>query len=399
MRKPNRRVLPTIIGVSVATTLGANVTVLLVRGGPAAEPAPASPARANYVAAAGSFAGVAPETVAPLGKRLEPHVLVAAPSTLAPTLVQKVRAAKGVKGVEVVDAVQGVVAGERVGVLGVNPSTFRNYTPEPTAKSDELWRNIAGGDVAISFTMGNDGGVKLGNEVPVGGAKVQQTMRVGAYATMGIPDVDAVVTREAARKLGVPTGNAMLVSVPDTEPKAFIKKLKKGLPKGAKAVPVTPELETPSAGSVPESNGQVMTAGQVRTVIQAAASRRGWPYVWGGESESEGGYDCSGLMQYAFARAGITLPRVAADQARAGWVIPYEKAEPGDMLIWANDPTAPGYISHIALYIGEGKMIAAPRRGTVVQVQNVYTNNMKGAVRVNPGRAKQVADGIAASIG
>ncbi|WP_262401923.1 C40 family peptidase [Actinomadura sp. CNU-125] len=290
-----------------------------------------------------------------------------------------------------------MVAGERVGVLGVNPSTFRNYTPEPTAKSDALWRNIAGGDVAISFTMGNDGGVKLGSEVPVGGQKVQQTMRVGAYATMGI-----------GRRRHLPRGRAEARRAhrqrdadqrPEDRAEGVIKKLKKGLPKGSKAVPVTPELETPSAGSVPESNGEVMTAEQVRTVIKAAASRRGWPYVWGGESEAEGGYDCSGLMQYAFARAGITLPRVAADQARAGWVIPYEKAEPGDMLIWANDPTAPGYISHIALYIGDGKMIAAPRRGTVVQVQNVYTNNMKGAVRVNPQRAKQVADGIAASIG
>ncbi|WP_262401922.1 hypothetical protein [Actinomadura sp. CNU-125] len=104
MRKPNRRVLPTIIGVSVAATLGVNVTVLLVRGGPAAEPAPVTPARANYVAAAGSFADLSPQAVAPLGKRLEPHVLVAAPATLSPALVQKVRGAKGVAGVEVVDA-------------------------------------------------------------------------------------------------------------------------------------------------------------------------------------------------------------------------------------------------------------------------------------------------------
>jgi cell wall-associated NlpC family hydrolase len=122
-------------------------------------------------------------------------------------------------------------------------------------------------------------------------------------------------------------------------------------------------------------------------VIKAAYTRLGWPYVWGGESEAEGGYDCSGLMQYAFARAGIRLPRVAADQARAGWVVPYGKAEPGDMLIWANDPTAPGYISHIALYLGQGKMLAAPRTGTVVQVQDVYTRNMRGAVRVSPKMA------------
>lgn len=392
MGKPNRRLLPTIIGVSVLTTLAANVAVLVAHDD-TPKSAQGGEKRARYVAASGSTS-LSPTAVAPLGKRLDPHILVAAPSTLPADFVQKVRGAKGVKGVEVVDAVQGMVAGKRVGLMGVDPSTFRNYTPKPTAKSDALWRNVASGDVAISFTMGSDGGVKLGSQVPVGGKQHQSQLRVGAYATMGISDVDAVISHTTAQALGMPTGNAMLVSVPKTEPKTFLKKLRKVLPKQAKAVAVNPEIDFPKAGKVPTSNGQVMTAEQVRTVIKAAYTRLGWPYVWGGESEAEGGYDCSGLMQYAFAKAGIRLPRVAADQARAGWVIPYSKAEPGDMLIWANDPTAPGYISHIALYLGKGKMLAAPRTGTVVQVQDVYTRNMRGAVRVSPKMAAKVAGAI-----
>jgi cell wall-associated NlpC family hydrolase len=392
--KPNRRVLPTIIGVSVLTTLAANVAVLVAHdGAPADAPRAQQQQRARYVAASGSTS-LSPTAVAPLGRRLTPHVLVAAPTTLPADVVQRVRGAKGVRGVEVVDAVQGMVAGKRVGLMGVNPSTFRNYTPKPTAKSDALWRNLASGDVAISFTMGSDGGVKLGSQVPVGGKQHQSQLRVGAYATMGISDVDAVISHTTAQALGMPSGNAMLISVPKSKPKTFIKKLRKVLPKQAKAVAVNPEIDFPKAGDVPTSNGQVMTAQQVRTVIKAAGTRLGWPYVWGGESEAEGGYDCSGLMQYAFAKAGIRLPRVAADQARAGWVIPYSKAEPGDMLIWANDPTAPGYISHIALYLGNGKMIAAPRTGTVVQVQKVYTRNMRGAVRVSPKPAAKVAAAI-----
>ncbi|QKW34121.1 C40 family peptidase [Actinomadura sp. NAK00032] len=394
MRKPNRRVLPTIIGVSVLTTLAANVAVLVAHDdGPPAQARQTEEKRARYVAASGSTT-LSPTAVAPLGKRLTPHVLVAAPSTLPADFVREVRGAKGVQGVEVVDAVQGMVAGKRIGLMGVNPSTFRNYTPKPTAKSDALWRNLASGDVAISFTMGSDGGVKLGSQVPVGGTRSQSQLRVGAYATMGISDVDAVISHTTAQALGMPSGNAMLISVPKSAPKTFIKKLRKHLPKQAKAVAVNPEIDFPKAGDVPTANGRVMTAQQVQTVIKAAYTRLGWPYVWGGESEAEGGYDCSGLMQYAFAKAGIRLPRVAADQARAGWVIPYSKAEPGDMLIWANDPTAPGYISHIALYLGNGKMIAAPRRGTVVQVQNVYTRNMRGAVRVNPQTAAKVAGAI-----
>ena len=395
MGKPNRRILPTIIGVSVLTTLAANVAVLVAHDDkPAGTRQQQAEKSARYVAASGSTS-LSPTAVAPLGTRLSPHVLVAAPSTLPADVVQRIRGAKGVKGVEVVDAVQGMVAGKRVGLMGVNPSTFRNYTPKPTAKSDALWRNLASGDVAISFTMGNDGGVQLGSQVPVGGTQRQSQLRVGAYATMGISDVDAVVSHTTAQALGMPSGNAMLISVPKTEPKTFIKKLRKVLPKQARAVAVNPEIDFPEAGkNAPASNGQVMTAQQVRTVIQAAYTRLGWPYVWGGESEAEGGYDCSGLMQFAFAKAGIRLPRVAADQARAGWVIPYSKAEPGDMLIWANDPTAPGYISHIALYLGNGKMIAAPRTGTVVQIQKVYTRNMRGAVRVSPKTAGKVAAAI-----
>ena len=133
MRKPNRRVLPTIIGVSVLTTLAANTAVLIARG-PDGDPAPSpQEKRSRYDAASGSTS-LSPGAVAPLGKRLTPHVLVAAPSALPAATIAKIRGAKGVKGVEVVDAVQGMVAGKRVGLMGVDPSTFRNYTPKPTAQ-------------------------------------------------------------------------------------------------------------------------------------------------------------------------------------------------------------------------------------------------------------------------
>ncbi|TNY35443.1 C40 family peptidase [Thermomonospora catenispora] len=390
MPKPSRRVLPTVIGVGIVTTLAVDGAVLV--SWRQADDRAERPVGVQRYVAASTGTDAAAVQVAPLRGRVTPHLLIAAPTTLPPQVVERVRTTKGVKRVEVVDAAQAMVGGKRVGLLGVEPSTFRAFTPKPTAESDALWRNIAGGDIAISFTMGNDGGVTLGSQIPVGGRTRQSQLRVGAYATMGLSDVDAVVSRSVARALGVPTGNALLVSASKRNAGAIAKALRKKLPKGAKTVEVSPELDIPApGGQVPAAKGEVMTAEQVRIVIRAAYSRLGWPYVWGGESEVEGGYDCSGLMQYAFAQAGIRLPRVAADQARAGWIIPYSKARPGDMLIWANDPTAPGYISHIALYIGDGKMIAAPRRGTVVQVQRVYTRNLKGAVRVNPRLAARLA--------
>lgn len=392
MRRPNRRVLPTVIGVTALTTLAVNGAVVLANSQNRTDGDGKQGGAERYVAAADSSL-LSPQgvSVTPLQRRLSPNLMVAAPATLPADLAAKIRRVKGVRGVEVVDAAQALVAGKRVGLLGVEPSTFRAYTPKPTAESDALWRNVTVGDVAISFTMGSDGGVKLGSQVPVGGKQRQTQTRVGAYATMGIGDVDAVVSRATAQRLGVPTGNALIISAPKVNLTKLAKYLRKALPRKARTVPLNPKIDYPSAGQLPNARGQVMTAQQIQTAIAAARTRLGWPYVWGGESEAEGGYDCSGLLQYAFARAGVRLPRVAADQARAGWVVPFDQARPGDLLIWAHDPTAPGYISHIALYIGGGKMIAAPRRGTVVQVQNVYFNNFKGAVRVSPAMGARVA--------
>ncbi|MGI5414968.1 NlpC/P60 family protein [Actinomadura luteofluorescens] len=68
------------------------------------------------------------------------------------------------------------------------------------------------------------------------------------------------------------------------------------------------------------------------------------------------------MLQYAFGKAGVRLPRVADDPARAGCRNTFDKAGPGDLFTWAHDPTAPGYISHIALYLGETAR-CSPRRG------------------------------------
>jgi cell wall-associated NlpC family hydrolase len=394
VQRPSRRVLPTAIGVSVVTTLVAGVAVVLAHRQKPSTP-PDNDVR--YVAAA-QDSPIPPSAVAPLQQRLVPHLLVVAPSTLPPDLAGRVQQVKDVRGVEVIDAAQALVAGKRVGLLGVEPSSFRGYTPKPTAESDGLWRNIAGGDIAISFPMGTDGGVQLGSQVTVGGSQRQTQARVGAYATVGIGQVDAVVSHTTARTLGLPSGNALLISAPKADLAKLTQRLRRVLPRQAKTVNLSPKIESPKSAAVPKSGigqlpaarGQVLTAEQIHVAIGAAESKLGMPYVWGGESDAEGGYDCSGILQYAFRKAGVRLPRVAADQARAGWIIPFGQAQPGDLLIWAHDPTAPGRISHIALYLGNGKMLAAPHRGTVVRIQPVYFQNFKGAVRINPRQAASI---------
>ncbi len=109
------------------------------------------------------------------------------------------------------------------------------------------------------------------------------------------------------------------------------------------------------------------TAGDVGSkAVDAAKKYLGVPYLWGG-TDPDKGLDCSGLLQRAYADVGVTLPRVAADQARAGTAVPdLASAKAGDLVAFGSP------VDHIGMYIGDGKMIVAPRAGQDVKIQDVY---------------------------
>ena len=90
-------------------------------------------------------------------------------------------------------------------------------------------------------------------------------------------------------------------------------------------------------------------------IVAAAVSQLGVPYVWGGSTPGVG-LDCSGLTQYCYAQAGISIPRYSEDQAAAGRRVPLSEAEPGDIL-WR-----PG---HVAIYVGGDEYIHEPQPGDV----------------------------------
>ena len=89
------------------------------------------------------------------------------------------------------------------------------------------------------------------------------------------------------------------------------------------------------------------------------------------------------------ARAGIQMPRVAADQARTGPAVPVSQLQPGDLLFYHTDPTDPGYISHVAIYLGNDEMLQAPHTGANVEVvkADLSGSEYAGAVRVDPALA------------
>jgi cell wall-associated NlpC family hydrolase len=224
-----------------------------------------------------------------------------------------------------------------------------------------------------------------------------ETLRVGRLGTVGIGGVDAVISDVVARSLGFPVNNAIIISAPSADVVKLTRHIKAVLPRSAQVDQIAvqrPEVSTAaataSAGASQQSVTGLVTSSVLRTMLLAALSRVGMPYVWGAAGPAA--FDCSGLVQWSFARAGVVMPRVAADQARTGPQVPVSQLQPGDLLFYHTDPTAPDYISHVAIYLGGGKMIQAPQPGEYVEVVAVdLGSDFAGAVDVAPAIAAQVA--------
>jgi cell wall-associated NlpC family hydrolase len=124
------------------------------------------------------------------------------------------------------------------------------------------------------------------------------------------------------------------------------------------------ERASRSAGEVPDLRGSaVASGGRAAAAVAAARSVLGRPYVWG--ANGPGGFDCSGLMQWAYAHAGIGLPRTSQQQRYAGRQVTLAEALPGDLVVYRNDA------SHVGMYVGGGMVIHAPHPGAAVRYDPV----------------------------
>ena len=126
---------------------------------------------------------------------------------------------------------------------------------------------------------------------------------------------------------------------------------------------------------------------EAENAMNLAYGVQGTEYVWGGEDVN--GFDCSGLWFWAFQQQGISLPRTAADQYKATQRISADQLQPGD-LIFFNFPAdltydGQGGINHVAMYVGNGKILQATSNGGVVKTQDItpfYSDNIYGYGRV-----------------
>ena len=137
----------------------------------------------------------------------------------------------------------------------------------------------------------------------------------------------------------------------------------------------TTSATTPSA-STEEAIGPAPPA-QYGGVVGVAMQFLGVPYVWGGASPS--GFDCSGLIMYAYAQVGVSLPHHAASQYGMGSPVSRDQLAPGDLVFFNG-------LGHAGIYIGGGQFIHAPHSGDVVKISNLsdswYASTWVGARRI-----------------
>lgn len=139
-----------------------------------------------------------------------------------------------------------------------------------------------------------------------------------------------------------------------------------------------PAAANTSGSRIPRANGREA----IEHVIRRAGSQMGVPYSWGGgslEGPSKGiddganinGFDCSGLMRYAFAGVGVLIPRFSGDQYNAGRHIPQNEARRGDLIFYG-----PNGRQHVTMYLGNGQMLEASSLAGKVTISPVRKPGM-----------------------
>jgi hypothetical protein len=165
--------------------------------------------------AAGALAGVtapAPFT----GRTHSADLLVVGRSTLEAPLRRRIDSTDGVRATLTLALASAPVRGQMVTVGAVDPTSYRRFTPDLTARADAVWARVAEGDIAISPGLADDLDQPLGGDLVLGNQSGALTLRAGAKATMA-PTIDAVVNQVRGRQLGMVPANAVLVSTGGTD--------------------------------------------------------------------------------------------------------------------------------------------------------------------------------------
>ncbi|MGW7403570.1 NlpC/P60 family protein [Streptomyces sp. NPDC054833] len=274
-------------------------------------------------------------------------------------------------------------AGERAGVLRRQVSDARDHIARQQERintmRDELG-SLAGAqyrsggiDPTVALLFSDDPDDYLD--------KASTLDRIGAHQAGRLKELQSAL-RELAQERSETVGKltelersrkAVAVHKRTVEKKlAEARKLLNSLPDAERAA-----YERATRGArqfMPELSGAAAPAGRAAAALAAARSALGRPYVWGANGPS--GFDCSGLMQWSYAHAGVQLPRTSQEQRYAGRRIPLSQVRPGDLVVYRSDA------GHVAMYAGNGQVIHAPHPGAPVRYDPVGMMPISSVTRV-----------------
>jgi cell wall-associated NlpC family hydrolase len=136
-----------------------------------------------------------------------------------------------------------------------------------------------------------------------------------------------------------------------------------------------PAQAAPTTEAVSAAPAEAAASSAAQVAVNTAMAQRGKPYVWGGAGPNS--FDCSGLTQFAYRAAGISLPHSSRMQSTIGTPVSRANLRPGDLVFFYSP------VSHVGMYIGNGQMVHAPTSGSVVKVVNVdYMPSFAGGRRL-----------------
>ena len=168
--------------------------------------------------------------VAPLKRRYDADVLVTSTKPMSDAQIATARRAAG-NGPWILVSLGRVQIGKgATQAIGVDPSTFRSFAPRGTAESDPLWEAVAAGDVAVAHTVARALAVPLGGPAIVGEGFNREILRVGAYATTGLPGVGVVVSQPHSTALGLVPRTGLILSSRGQDPVVATGLVREALP-------------------------------------------------------------------------------------------------------------------------------------------------------------------------
>ncbi|WP_051341814.1 C40 family peptidase [Pseudonocardia spinosispora] len=155
-------------------------------------------------------------------------------------------------------------------------------------------------------------------------------------------------------------------ATPTSAPSAAVATVPRPTPASTPTPAAHPVAPAPATGIHPSPTATV--------ALTSALAVRGTPYVWGGASTR--GFDCSGLVQWAYRKAGVALPRTSQQQSRVGVPVSRDQLRPGDLVFFYTP------VHHVGIYMGNGQVLNAPQTGDVVRLTPLNRMPFHNARRV-----------------